>query len=86
MRKPLTGEDRHRLLFIAGGQETELAPLLFLIHESPFYKTILDQLVERGIVGKSLLEFVRKDFGGDFIKAANSLELKARSIITKMQN
>lgn len=64
----------------------ELAPLLFLIYESPFYKTILDQLVERGIVGNSLLEFVRKDFGGDFIRAAKALELKARSMVSKLQN
>ena len=86
MRKTLTATDRHRLLFIANGQEIELAPLLFLIFESPFYKAVLDHLVERGLIGKSLLEFVKKDFKGDFIIAAKSLEARARTIISKLQN
>ena len=63
----------------------ELAPLLFLIFESKLYKIIIDDLTGRGIIGQSLVDMVKTDYGGSCIRAAEALEKRARTLLMKMQ-
>jgi len=85
MSKKLLPDDRHKILFVMQ-DEVDLTPFFFLVFDSPFYKSIMEILVEANLMGASLKKYIMDKFNGNFINAQKFFEQQARVKVQKMQS